>query len=200
MPPFIEALFRKILAFFKDMKDNVLMIYAEKGFEPFKKPLIIAGPTLLVLYAAVYNPLGGRLSVASKELANAEVVAQFSDSYDDAKTKLSAYQRKLPLAKDKDEWLNFILTSTARNYGIAFDGMTAQVETEVGNFVLVSREVTVTTTYAKLGAWVAEIENSPIYLKIVNMTIHKDLTNPGSVKVSFKLSTVFPKFGGGGKS
>jgi hypothetical protein len=194
----MQAILLKIKAFFKDMTDNVLLIYGEKGFEPFKRPLIIAGPTLLVIYAAVYAPLGSRLTVASSQLANDEVVARFAADYEDSKTKLAAYQRKLPLVKDKDEWLNYILTTTGRNYGISFDSISSQKESEVGNFIVASREVSVTTTYAKLGAWFAEIENSPIYLKIVDMGLHKDQANPGAVKATFKLATVFPKFSGGG--
>lgn len=198
MPPFAGAILLKIKAFVKDMKDNVLLIYGEKGIEPFKRPLIIAGPTLLVLYAVVYAPLGSRLALASGQLANAEVVARFANDYDEAKTHLTAYQRRLPLPKDKDEWLNYILTTTARTHGINFDTISSQRESEVGNFIVVSREVSVTATYARFGAWVAEIENSPIYLKIVDMALHRDPSNPGSVKVTFKLSTVFPKFAGGG--
>jgi hypothetical protein len=198
MPLFIAAIGRKLISFVKDMKDDILIIYGEKGFEPFKRPLIIAVPSLLLLYAIVYYPLGGRLSLASAQLHSDEVVAQFAGNYTDAKSRLSAYQRKLPLLKDKDEWLNYILTSSARTYGISFDSMGAQRESEVGNFVLVSREVSVTTTYAKFGAWLAEIENSPIYLKVVEMDLHKNLDNPGTIKVTFKLATVFPKFSGGG--
>ncbi len=197
MTPLITSLLAKARSFFKDMADNVMIIYGEKGIEPFKKPLMIALPTLLVLYAGVYSPLGSKLSAAKTKLEVLTVVAQYASDYQDAKTRLSAYQRRLPLLKDKDEWLNYIITSTARSYGISFDGVSGQKESEIGNFLVVSREVTVTTTYAKLGKWLAEIENSPIFLRVIELDARRDANNPGTVKVTFRLATVFPRFQGG---
>jgi type II secretory pathway component PulM len=198
MDPKVEAIFLKAQSFFKDMAGDVMMIYAEKGFEPFKKPLMIAGPSLLVLYAAVYSPLTGKVSSTSNQLESMKVVAQYAGDYEDAKTRLAAYQRRLPFIKDKDEWLNYVITTTARAYGISFDSLSAQKETEVGNYLVVSREVMVTTTYANLGRWIAEIENSKILLRVTDLTIRRSEDNPGTVKVTFTLATVFSKFGGGG--
>lgn len=198
MPPYIAALILKIQSFFKDMMYNIMMIYGEKGIEPFKRPLIIAGPVLLVIYSMVYSPFSKKLETASRNLASIEVVSQYAADYEEGKTRLSAYQRRLPLPKDKDEWLNYIITSSARSYGVSFDGVSGQKETEIGNFIVVSREVTVTTTYDKLGRWLAEIENSPIFVRVVELNLRRDSTNPGGVKVIFRLSTILPRFAGGG--
>lgn len=203
MPPSIASLLASVQAFFKDMVGNIMLIYGEKGIEPFRKPLIIAIPTLLIIYSAIYSPLGNKLNNAANRIKSVETVAQYSSDYTEAKSRLSGYQRRLPLAKDKDEWLNFIITNTARNYGISFDGVSAQKETEVGSFLVVSREVTVTTTYAKLGKWLAEIENSPIFLRVVELSLRRDEFTPGNIKVTFRLSTIMPRFhgqGGGGGS
>lgn len=198
MNPVVAAILQKIESFFKDMYGNVLMIYAEKGFEPFKKPLMIAGPSLLVLYVAVYSPLTSKVQTSRSQAESMKVVAQYAGEYEDAKTRLTAYQRRLPFIKDKDEWLNYVITNTARAYGISFDSLSAQKETEVGNYLVVSREVMVTTTYANLGRWISEIENSKILLRVTELTIRRSPENPGTIKVSFTLSTVFSKFGGGG--
>lgn len=198
MPPFIADMIWKVRSILKDMLYNVLMIYGEKGTEPFRRPLIIAGTTLLVIYALVYSPAGRRLESASNRLESMRTVAQYAAVYEDGKARLAAYQRKLPLLKDKDEWLNYIITNSARAYGISFDGISGQKEIEVGNFMVVSREVTVTTTYAKLGKWLAEIENSPIFLRVVDLNVRRDPSAPGIVKVSFRLSTILPRFAGGG--
>lgn len=198
MPPPLAAIAQKLLSFFKDMLDNIRMIYSEKGIEPFKKPLVVAVPTLIILYAAVYSPLSGKLAASKTHLQSLEIIAQHAGEYEDAKTRLSALQRRLPLIKDKDEWLNFLITNSARAYGISFEGMGAQRENEVGNFVMVSRDVSVTTNYATLGKWIADIENSPILVRITDLNMRRDAANPGMVKVNFKLSTIFPKFPGGG--
>ena len=168
------------------------------GIEPFKKPLLIAGPSLLVLYAGVFSPLTSKVKTSTAQVESMTVVAQYAGEYEDAKLKLAAYQRRLPFIKDKDEWLNYVITNTARAYGISFDSLSAQKETEVGNYLVVSREVMVTTTYANLGRWLAEIENSKILLRVSDLTIRRSQDAPGTIKVTFTLATVFAKFGGGG--
>ncbi len=198
MPPALTSIMLKLQSFFKDMSGNIMMIYAEKGIEPFRKPLTITLPTLLVIYAAVYAPIGKRLSSSATRVTNMEVVAQYAEEYSGAKTSLTAFQRRLPLPKDKDEWLNYVITSTAKNYGISIDGVSAQKESETGGFLVVSREVSVSTTYDKLGRWIADIENSKIFLKVVELTARRDDNAPGTVKVTFRLSTVIPRFAGGG--
>ncbi len=197
MNPVIAAILARLQSFFKDMAYNIMIIYGEKGFEPFKKPLIIAVPSLIVLYAAVYSPLGSKLSSSATQVESMRVVAEYAGEYENSKTKLSAYQRKLPLIKDKDEWLNYLITNTARAYGVSFDSLSAQKETEVGNYLVVSRDVMVTTTYANLGRWLADIENSKIFLRVSELTLRRSVENPGTIKVTFTLSTVFAKFGGG---
>ena len=198
MNPVVAAILQKIQSFFKDMSANIMIIYGEKGIEPFKKPLLIAGPSLLVLYAGVFSPLTSKVKTSTAQVESMTVVAQYAGEYEDAKLKLAAYQRRLPFIKDKDEWLNYVITNTARAYGISFDSLSAQKETEVGNYLVVSREVMVTTTYANLGRWLAEIENSKILLRVSDLTIRRSQDAPGTIKVTFTLATVFAKFGGGG--
>ena len=196
--PVIMALLNKATAFLKDMMDNILMIYTEKGIEPFKKPLLFAFPSVLILYGAVYGPLSSKVATERDALDKKQLIAANYADYEDARTKLAAYQRKLPLLKDKDEWLSYVMTSTAKPQGISFDSISPQTENEVGNFLLVSRSVSVTTTYAKFGRWVADIEGSPILLKVADVNLKKDNTRAGVLKINMKLSTIFPKFGGTG--
>lgn len=197
MPP-IELLLEKIKASVKDMMDSIVVIYGEKGIEPFKRPLMIALPSLLCLYALVYSPLTEKLKRSVGEERNMKVVAQYAGDYESAKTKLAGYQRRLPLLKDKDDWLNYIITSTAKNSGVSVDSLSAQRETEVGNYILVSRDVIATTTYGVFGKWLAEIENAPIFLRVTELGLRRAESAGGSVKVTFTLSTVFPRQGGGG--
>ena len=191
--PVIMALIKKATTFLKDMFDNILMIYAEKGMEPFKKPLLLALPAVLVLYGAVYSPLGSKVRAESNRLKKLQIISAHYADYDDAKTRMKAYQLKLPNIKDKDDWLNNVMTSTAKINGISFDSTSAQTESEAGNFLLVSRVVSVTTTYAQFGRWVADMENSPILIKVADLNLKKDVSRVGVVKIVVKLSTIFPK-------
>lgn len=193
---YLIILLEKIKVIAKDMTDNVLIIYADKGFEPFKKPLIFALPVLLVVYAAVYSPLGGKLKNRTMELEKLKLISMHAADYQAAKDSYARYQRRLPLLKDKDDWLSYVMTSTAKTNGIVIDTLSSQAEAEVGNFLMVSREASVTTTYPRLGKWVADMENSPILLKVSEMDLRKDPLTGGVIKVTIKLATIFPRFGG----
>jgi hypothetical protein len=196
--PAIMALVNKVAVFLRDMSDNILVIYTDKGIKPFKKPLLFALPAVLILYGAVYVPLAEKLDEERHSLERIQLIADNYASYMGAKDRLAAYQRRLPLIRDKDEWLNYVMTSTAKTHGISFDSTSAQIESEIGNFLLVSREVAVTTTYAQFGKWVADIENSPILLKVADVTLKKDGSRTGVIKVNMKLSTIFSKPGAAG--
>ncbi|MDO8805515.1 MAG: hypothetical protein Q7R35_13925 [Elusimicrobiota bacterium] len=203
MPPLIAAMLaktvEKIKAAAKEMTDSIFIIYTEKGIEPFKRPLITAGAVLLAVYIMIYSPITGKVKRSKMEVLNMKVVSQYAGDYESAKMRLYSYQGKLPRnVKDaKDEWLKRIINDSARNNNVSVDSLGTQRENEVGNYLMVSREVTATTTYGGFGKWLAEMENSPIFLRVTTMNLSRDEINPGSVKVQFTLSTVFPRAVGG---
>lgn len=193
MPANITELIARLQRFLADAANNVLAIYAEKGIEPFKKPLGVAAPLLLVIYLAVYVPLGDKIRVAAGKLEASQAIAQGAGDYEDAKKRLLAYQAKLPYLKDKDDWLSSVLMNTARTHGISFDVFSAQTEEEIDDFILVSRKVELATAYETLGKWLADVENTPVFLRVVYLSVLRDNDNPLRVKVSLQLSTLFAR-------
>lgn len=191
--PDIKQLITRLKSVFAEATANVIAIYAEKGIEPFKKPLMIALPVILVLYAAVYRPMAGKIADATDQLDSSKVISEESGNYNDVKRSLSVFRAKLPQYKDKDDWLSYVLTNTAKNNGVSMDLLGAQTEVTDGNFVIVSRKVELTIDYDTMGKWIADIENSPIFLRIVSFSATKSPDNPGLLKVSLQLSTVFIK-------
>lgn len=187
------GLISKARGFFTEATDNVLVIYAEKGIEPFKKPLMIAFPVLLVLFAGVYRPLGGKIEEANYQLEVSQAISEGAGDYQAVKEQLLAAQSRLPLLKDKDEWLSYLLMNSAKAHGISFDMLSAQTEEDAGSFLVVSRRVEFVTDYSTLGRWLAEVENSPIFIRVVSLEVAREEMNPLRLKVSVKLSTVFMK-------
>jgi len=133
---------------------------------------------------------------AGYEIEKGRAISAGAGDYEDAKTRLAASQRRLAPAKEKDDWLNSKLTDTAKLYNIPFDGISEQTEEESGNFLMVSRQVQFTCSYASMARLLAELENSRIFLRITTLVAAKD-PDTGRMKVTLKLSTVFPKKGGG---
>ncbi len=173
--------------------DSVIAIYTEKGFEPFKKPLLYASPVILGLYFMVYSTTTGKLANKKTELTNMESISEFFEAYENAKLSILSLQRRLPASKDKSDWLNHVLNSNAKEHAMNIDGLTAQKEVEISNYIVVSRSVSLTSTYVKVGKWVCDMENSPIFLKITDFNMKKDPVKRGHVKVNLTVSTVFSK-------
>ncbi|HOW90067.1 MAG TPA: hypothetical protein PL037_07275, partial [Elusimicrobiales bacterium] len=59
--------------------------------------------------------------------------------------------------------------------------------------LMVSREVSLTTTYSQLGKWLADIERTPAYVRVAAAIISKMDGPAHNVNVKLKLSTVFRK-------
>lgn len=188
----MQGLIEKIKHLVLGMRDDILVIHSEKGIEPFKKPLLMAAPALLILYAAVYSPSSVKLQEKMTEVEHLAAISVHYVDFNGMMATKSELRRKMPLAKDKGEWLSYILTSTSKNHGITFDALMAQEEQKAGPLTLVSRGASVTSTYEQIGKWLAEVENSKIFLKVTDLQIARNKLTPGTVKVTISLSTVFP--------
>ena len=191
--PALKAFAAKAAAFLRDMADSAAMIYAEKGMEPFKKPLLISLAVIMSIYYLVYSPVQSRISARKAELEKWNLIQTHFADYESAGAKIREYQDRLPLAKDKEEWLSNLINSTAIKYGMAVDSLSAQTESEIGNYLMVSREVSLTTTYSQLGKWLADIERTPAYVRVAAAIVSKMDGPAHNVNVKLKLSTVFRK-------
>ncbi len=190
----ITALAARAAAFLKDMSDNTGMIYAEKGMAPFKKPLLISLVIILGVYSFFYSPLQSRIAARSDELQKWRLIESNYSRYETARDRLRSYEARLPKLKDKEDWLNLILNSTARVNGIVFERISTQTEAKAGNFLVVSIDVSLTTTYAKLGRWLFDIEKNNMILKVTDVKIAKVEGQAGfQVRVDLRLSTIFQK-------
>ena len=189
----MKAILNKIKDALTEMRDDVLVIYAEKGATPFKKPLLMALPALLIAYAGIYSPSSSNLRERRIESAKLKVISAHYAEYTEVQGQRAELRRRMPLLKDKDEWLGYILTSTSKNHGLTFEALSQQEELNAGPLILVSRGASVTGPYEQVGAWLAEMENSKIFLKITSLQMTKNPGTPTSVQVKIVLSIVLPR-------
>lgn len=190
----MRDLFEKIKFSIKAMIWDIRGIYDEKGFEPFKRPLLYATPVILILYFIIYSPTIDKLEKKNREFRNIDAIDEYYDDYTNIKLRVKGFRRALPAFKDKDDWLNYILSSTAKTHDITFNSVSSQKEMALSGYVVVSMDVSFSSTYDKIGRWISNMENSPIFLRLTDFTMVKDSTNIGKVKVTLTLSTVFAKF------
>ncbi len=191
MNPKIE----KIISFFKNSISEIQATYAEKGIEPFKKPIMYSVPIFLVIYFGFYSPSINKVSTLKDEIARYELLAPLYGDYTNYKNSLSQYKKNLPLYKDKDEWLDYIITTNCKKNGVSPQSIGAQIESELtGGFVLASKDISIEADYFTVGKLVADMENSQIFVKITELNLKKGSVL-GTVSVQFKIATVFIKPG-----
>ncbi len=184
----------KIKNFILEMKGDLTAIYFEKGYEPFKKPVLYAIPFLLVAYALLYLPSVKRLEAKRYEYAKLKASSEFYGRYSAARSKVREYESKLPALKDKDGWLDYILGKSAKKCKILIDSMSGQEEREEGNLIMASRAISVKNDYFTVGKWISDMENSDVFLKITDFNLKKDTSKMGRIKVELTVTTVFSKY------
>lgn len=184
----------KLKEYAVQMLDEFKIVYAEKGFEPFKKPLLYATPAFLIAYFIIYSPSVKKMESRQREYTELCAISEFYGRYHDAKIKIKNHRSVLPALKDKDEWLNYLLTKTAKEHGIVLDSVSEQKEVDMTEAIMVSREVSFKSDYHTVGKVVSDIENSEIFVKITAFELKKNENNLGKVSVTLTLSTLFAKY------
>ncbi|MEF3280167.1 MAG: type 4a pilus biogenesis protein PilO [Elusimicrobiota bacterium] len=176
----------------KDIIQDVEAIYLDKGPEPFKKPMLYAISAIVISYL-IYLSNKGPLKNNQDEFERINQLANFYSEYIDLKKNIKNYLPMLPSIKDKDEWLNYILNTTAAKYSIIFTNVESQKELKIGdNIYVVSKQVQFATDYETLGKFIRDIENSPIFVEVSNFSAFKK-NDPQIIKidVTLTLTTVF---------
>lgn len=172
---------------------SVYTLYTEKGIAPLRIPLLVICCAVLMLYSGVYGRIISGLERTRSELNSLEASAKYARIFEDYRSRLGAYEKRLPLLKDKDKWLFDVVMAAAQKEGVRPDTVSAQAETEMDDFIVASREISAAVSFKSAAKLLARIENSPFLVKISQLTVKKDPARLGIVKIQFQVSTVFLK-------
>jgi len=171
----------------------VQVIYAEKGVEPFKVPVLIVLSIVFCLYFFVYSKIEPQINDITSQIDTFRSIADNLDDYMRAKSSITEFKKKLPMYKDREDWLNYLIISTAKKNNIELESLSPQKISEKGDFAIASRDVETTVEYDVAGMWIAELENAPVFLRITFVSIDRIAENPALVKVKMTVSTLFIK-------
>lgn len=186
---FVQDMLKKVT----DMQESMQAVYAERGFEPFKMPVLVTLGMCCALYFVLYKPLGPKIDDISYQLDTQRTISESLSEYNDTKASIIGYKKKLPMYKDKDDWLNYLIISSAKELGIEIETLQPQKITESGNFAIASRDVETTLDYNTAGYWVEKLENAPVFLRITSFDLSKIQEAPTMVKLKMTVSTMFVK-------
>lgn len=176
----------------KNLIEDIEGIYIEKGIQPFQKPFLYALLTVFISYL-IYLSNKGTLKNNQIEYEKMYQLSLFANEYIDLKNNIQSYFKKIPSIKDKTEWLNYLLNTTAQRYQIDFTNVESQKELKVGNNIyVVSKQVQFTTDYQTLGKFITDLENSPVFVEISQLiAIKKDDNYIVNIEVTLNVSTIF---------
>lgn len=188
----INKIFLEFKSHIKDLFSDMQAVYLEKGPEPFKKPVLYALSAVVVSYL-IYSSNTGTLKNNKLQLEKTIQLAGFYNEYVDLKAAMKTYSKMIPSIKEKDEFLNYLLNTTASKYGITFTNIDSQKELKVDNMYFVSKQVQFSTDYDTLGNFIREIENSPVFVEVSQLSVSKKNNDIviGRLDVSLNISTVF---------
>lgn len=182
-----------IISKINDYVAYIQIIYAERGFEPFKIPVLVVLGIFFCIYFFVYTKLDPKIMEFSEQLENQKTIAASLGEYNAAKARITEYKKKLPMYKDREEWLNYIIISTAKELEIELESLSPQRMTEQGAFAIASRDVETTLEFDTVGRWVEKLENAPVFIRITDFSIDRIPDAPMYVKLKMSISTLFIK-------
>lgn len=182
-----------ILQKVQDYVDYLQVIYLEKGFEPFKVPVLVVCGIVFCLYFFLYKPIEPKLMDLNAQLETQKTIHESLGEYNETKNTIGDFKKRLPMYKDKEDWLNYIIISTAKEMEVELEALDPQVLREEGSFAVASRNLETTVEYDIAGRWIEKLENAPVFIRLTNVSMEKDQEDPAYVKLKMTVSTLFLK-------
>lgn len=175
--------------------------FKAKGWEHFKKALVVAAALGLVGYAALYKTTAAQLRVVKRKAFQMREVAKVAQDYRDLKAKLAAVSGRFPTEAERKDWLFNLVLASAKAEGIAIESISSQKETERGDlpFVKVSIDVTGRGAYHGVGALLARLEGTGKFIQVEGFNLSKVSSGEGAGAptgmntATLTVATVIPK-------
>lgn len=168
----------------------------DRGAKFFMRPLGMAGVLVFVAYNYVYLPPIARQKSVAAELSAAQATSQFSEEYQNLKSRLSGLYTKLPRTQDPQGWILNEVRKTLRESGIVPLSISPPNEMAKPEYRFVTIEVRFQASYDQIANWISRLERNPSLLFVREMALAKDPDPIGSNTVNASITTVVPTGGG----
>jgi len=171
----------------------VYSVYQDKGIKYFRDPLLVGAAATLLIYIAVYKPLGQARLHKLGEVESLKAQAAYSSEYQSYRAQITGNERKLPPFGDKSEWLTGKIREACAAEDVVPESMNPPSEGEMGDYVKSDVQFTARLTYRKLASLLARLESSPLIMRVTELGLSKDEAALAKVRVSVHVSTIFAK-------
>ncbi|MEM4368218.1 MAG: type 4a pilus biogenesis protein PilO [Candidatus Anstonellales archaeon] len=178
--------------YLRNVFQDAIAVYSEKGMEPFKKPFVISMLIIICSYL-FYKTSSSRLLDNREKVEWFNSIKDYYNEYVSSKEILKKYATNVPAWKDKDDFLSYTLTNIASKNGITFSSVETQKEMPYDRIYYVSKQVRFTTTFENLVKFLAEVERSEILVEVSQITITKreSTSQLGLLDVDLIVGTIF---------
>jgi len=196
-----QAKLQATAAQIQDELNQAVSGFKSRGWEHFKKVLVVAFVLAGVGYAVLFRTTAAQVKAIKVKVNQLRDVSKYAVEYRDDKMRLAGLKDKFPTEAEHKDWIfNLVLTSAKEN-GIAIDSISSQKEEDRTDvpFIKLSIDVVGKGTYHQVGAWVARLEGTGKFTQVENFALTKaresnpDAPPSGLTSAQLTLATVIPK-------
>ena len=182
--------FNRVVETIQDEIRSVFGTLKDKGANRFGRALALSLALPFAAYLLIYTPAMRKLAHLDDELSRARLMARQADDYNQVKNRLLVAYSKLPLPKDRANWLSDTVKEALRSENIVASQLPAPSEEDVHGIVTQNLSIGMNLKFSELMALLTRLEASKPLIHISRVELTKNSTPLGNNTVNCVFSTV----------
>lgn len=179
------------------IQDEIQLIASmlrDKGRERFGRTLILGVGLPAAAYFLFYGPAKKKFSDLDNRLQTAQTMAANADTYKSLKDNIERAYARLPLPKDRTNWLADTVKEALRAEEIVPSQFNPPVEKETNGIVEQSLTISMSTKFPELMGFLARLETIKPSVYVTSLEVAKKDPKEGEIiarnEVSCTISTI----------
>jgi hypothetical protein len=164
-----------------------------KGSKRFGRAFGAAGFLLFAAYMGLYRPPQQKSSRLAAQIAKAKMLHDYGSQYSDLRDQLRGAYRRLPLLKDRDQWLSNSVRDSLSAGGLLSEDFKPVQEQEVQGLLFQTSSVSLNVRFAEFYDWLLRLESAKPMMHLSLLDLTKMTDKPGYNRATCEVSTVIPK-------
>jgi hypothetical protein len=181
----------KIINMLKENINNIHILIQDRNYKPFWRPILVI-IVVFVLINLWNSSAQDQVAEVKRKIEAQQAEFENEKEYKAAKTKYQNLLAQLPPVAQKNEWILLQVESIVNLRGLR--GSVNYVKGPSSTFGILEISTAVITgklNYKQIGLLVESIENNPQFLRISNISLERQDSALGQIKVKIDVYTAF---------
>lgn len=181
----------KFLDTLKEDIKNLQILFEERDFKPFLRPIIVILGVFLVVQF-FNNNAKEKVNTIKKRIEAQQAEAENERDYKDGKIRYQNLLAQLPPADRKNEWILLQVEAIANKLNIKDSIKYSKgANLNYGIMEISTAVITGELTYSQVGRLVESIENNPQFLRINKLSLDRKGSSLGKITIRIEIYTAF---------